>query len=65
MTSLLLALLMAVSVAGILLGVRMIRADAKLPSDLQLALEVGPAACPGPDRRSTASAYASHPSSCV
>ncbi|MFD8028266.1 DUF5936 domain-containing protein [Streptomyces sp. NPDC059717] len=41
MTSLLLALLMAVSVAGILLGVRMIRADAKLPSDLQLALEVG------------------------
>ncbi|MFE6552487.1 DUF5936 domain-containing protein [Streptomyces sp. NPDC057746] len=41
MTSLLLALLMAVAVAGILLGVRMIRADAKLPSDLQLALEVG------------------------
>ncbi|MET8635362.1 DUF5936 domain-containing protein [Streptomyces sp. NPDC004680] len=41
MTSLLLALLMAVAVAGILLGVRMIRADAKLPGDLQLALEVG------------------------
>lgn len=41
MLPLLLALLMAVSVAGILLGVRMIRADAKLPSDLALALEVG------------------------
>ena len=41
MLSLLLALLTAVSVAGILLGIRMIRADAKLPSDLALALEVG------------------------
>ncbi|MEU1592964.1 DUF5936 domain-containing protein [Streptomyces sp. NPDC005708] len=41
MLPLFLALLMAVSVAGILLGVRMIRADAKLPSDLSLALEVG------------------------
>ncbi|MGW9023153.1 DUF5936 domain-containing protein [Streptomyces sp. NPDC055722] len=41
MLPLFLALLMAVSVAGILLGVRMIRADAKLPSDLALALEVG------------------------
>ncbi|GAA3823484.1 DUF5936 domain-containing protein [Streptomyces chiangmaiensis] len=41
MLPLFLALLMAVSVAGILLGVRMIRADAKLPSDLVLALEVG------------------------
>ncbi|MEU6219519.1 DUF5936 domain-containing protein [Streptomyces sp. NPDC047022] len=41
MLPLLLALLMAASVAGILLGVRMIRADAKLPGDLALALEVG------------------------
>ena len=41
MLPLLLALLMAVSVAGVLVGVRMIRADAKLPSDLALALEVG------------------------
>ncbi|KUN57097.1 hypothetical protein AQJ43_02265 [Streptomyces avermitilis] len=32
---------MAVAVAGVLLGIRMIRADAKLPSDLVLALEVG------------------------
>ncbi|MEU8591577.1 DUF5936 domain-containing protein [Streptomyces sp. NPDC048664] len=38
---LLLALLTALSLAGVLLGVRMIRADAKLPSDLALALEVG------------------------
>lgn len=41
MLPLLLALLMAVAVAGALLGIRMIRADAKLPSDLMLALEVG------------------------
>ncbi|MDW4907660.1 DUF5936 domain-containing protein [Streptomyces sp. ADMS] len=41
MLPLLLALLMAVAVAGALLGIRMIRADAKLPSDLLLALEVG------------------------
>ncbi|GAA3855219.1 DUF5936 domain-containing protein [Streptomyces lacrimifluminis] len=41
MLPLLLALLMAIAVAGALLGVRMIRADAKLPSDLLLALEVG------------------------
>ncbi|MFD1660950.1 DUF5936 domain-containing protein [Streptomyces caeni] len=41
MLPLLLALLMAVSVAGILFAVRMIRAEAKLPSDLALALEVG------------------------
>ncbi|MET7701850.1 DUF5936 domain-containing protein [Streptomyces sp. NPDC005485] len=41
MLSLLLALAMAVSVAGVLLGIRMIRADAKLPGDLALALEVG------------------------
>ncbi|MER6351559.1 DUF5936 domain-containing protein [Streptomyces sp. NPDC001634] len=41
MLPLLLALLTAVSVAGTLLGIRMIRADAKLPSDLALALEVG------------------------
>ncbi|MFD5631084.1 MULTISPECIES: DUF5936 domain-containing protein [unclassified Streptomyces] len=38
---LLLALVMAASIAGVLLGIRMIRADAKLPSDLVLALEVG------------------------
>ncbi|MEU9366909.1 DUF5936 domain-containing protein [Streptomyces avermitilis] len=38
---LLLAALMAAAVAGVLLGIRMIRADAKLPSDLVLALEVG------------------------
>ena len=41
MFALLLALAMAVSVAGVLLGIRMIRADAKLPGDLALALEVG------------------------
>jgi tight adherence protein C len=41
MLQLLLALLMAIAVAGALLGIRMIRADAKLPSDLLLALEVG------------------------
>jgi tight adherence protein C len=40
-TPLLLALLMAVSVAGVLLGVQVIRAEAKLPGDLALALEVG------------------------
>lgn len=38
---LLLAALTAVAVAGILLGIRMIRAEAKLPGDLALALEVG------------------------
>ncbi|WP_330293667.1 DUF5936 domain-containing protein [Streptomyces sp. NBC_00576] len=41
MLPLLLALLMAIAVGGALLGIRMIRADAKLPSDLLLALEVG------------------------
>lgn len=41
MLPLLLALLMAIAVAGALLGIRMIRAEAKLPSDLLLALEVG------------------------
>ncbi|MGW0710839.1 DUF5936 domain-containing protein [Streptomyces sp. NPDC002643] len=41
MLPLLLALLMAISVAGVILGIRMIRADAKLPTDLALALEVG------------------------
>ncbi|MEH0418850.1 DUF5936 domain-containing protein [Streptomyces sp. B21-083] len=41
MLPLLLALLMAIAVAGALLGIRMIRADVKLPSDLLLALEVG------------------------
>ncbi|MGY1497904.1 DUF5936 domain-containing protein [Streptomyces sp. QTS52] len=41
MLPLLLALVMALAVAGALLGIRMIRADAKLPSDLLLALEVG------------------------
>ncbi|MER5947179.1 DUF5936 domain-containing protein [Streptomyces sp. NPDC001904] len=38
---LLLALLMGLAVLGIFLGVRMYRADAKIPSDLALALEVG------------------------
>jgi tight adherence protein C len=38
---LLLAALMGVAVGGFLLGLRMYRADAKLPSDLALALEVG------------------------
>ncbi|WP_371662314.1 DUF5936 domain-containing protein [Streptomyces sp. NBC_00280] len=41
MLPLLLALVMAIAVAGALLGIRMIRADAKLPSDMLLALEVG------------------------
>jgi tight adherence protein C len=36
-----LALLMAVSVWGVFAGLRMYRAEAKLPSDLVLALEVG------------------------
>ncbi|MFL5992904.1 MAG: DUF5936 domain-containing protein, partial [Streptomyces sp.] len=36
-----LALLMAVSVWGVFAGIRMYRAEAKLPSDLMLALEVG------------------------
>ncbi|MEU0985363.1 DUF5936 domain-containing protein [Streptomyces sp. NPDC005953] len=38
---LLLALLLALSVYGVFHGIRMYRADAKLPGDLQLALEVG------------------------
>ncbi|CAM5689305.1 DUF5936 domain-containing protein [Streptomyces aurantiogriseus] len=38
---LLLALVMGLSVWGIFAGVRMFRADAKLPADLALALEVG------------------------
>ncbi|MFE5485969.1 DUF5936 domain-containing protein [Streptomyces sp. NPDC056527] len=38
---LLLALVAALSVAGIFHGIRLYRADAKLPGDLQLALEVG------------------------
>ncbi|MGW5095034.1 DUF5936 domain-containing protein [Streptomyces nodosus] len=41
MLPLFLALLTALSAAGILLGIRLIRADAKLPGDLALALEVG------------------------
>ncbi|MBV7700959.1 DUF5936 domain-containing protein [Streptomyces sp. TRM70350] len=39
--ALLLALLMAVGVCGIFAGIRMYRAEAKLPGDLVLALEVG------------------------
>ncbi|MER6622203.1 MULTISPECIES: DUF5936 domain-containing protein [unclassified Streptomyces] len=39
--ALLLALLMGLAVYGAFAGVRMYRADAKLPSDLALALEVG------------------------
>lgn len=38
---LLLALLMAVGVGGMLLGLRMYRAETKLPDDLAIALEVG------------------------
>ncbi|MEU6879749.1 DUF5936 domain-containing protein [Streptomyces sp. NPDC046712] len=38
---LLLALCAGLSVAGIFYGIRLYRADAKLPGDLQLALEVG------------------------
>ncbi|MFD8572274.1 DUF5936 domain-containing protein [Streptomyces sp. NPDC059639] len=38
---LLLALLMALAVLGVFTGIRMYRADAKIPSDLALALEVG------------------------
>ncbi|MFJ5301641.1 DUF5936 domain-containing protein [Streptomyces sp. NPDC088350] len=41
MTALVLALVMGLSVWGIFAGVRMYRADVKLPSDLVLALEVG------------------------
>src|SRR5688500_3217167 len=41
MLGLLLALLLALSVVGIFFGLRMYRADAKLPGDLALALEVG------------------------
>ncbi|MFS8201005.1 DUF5936 domain-containing protein [Streptomyces sp. CWNU-52B] len=41
MLALLLAALMGLAVGGILLGVRMYRAEAKLPGDLALALEVG------------------------
>lgn len=41
MISLLLALVLGLSVYGIFHGIRMYRADAKLPGDLALALEVG------------------------
>ncbi|MFE1046468.1 DUF5936 domain-containing protein [Streptomyces olivaceus] len=41
LTGLLLALLMGLSVWGAFAGVRMYRADTKLPADLALALEVG------------------------
>ncbi|CAL9578498.1 DUF5936 domain-containing protein [Streptomyces sp. enrichment culture] len=41
LTGLLLALLMGLSVWGAFAGIRMYRADAKLPDDLALALEVG------------------------
>jgi tight adherence protein C len=39
--ALLLALLSGLAVAGLLFGIRMLRAEAKLPGDLALALEVG------------------------
>ncbi|MFD4504425.1 DUF5936 domain-containing protein [Streptomyces sp. NPDC058457] len=39
--ALLLSLLMALAVYGVFAGVRMYRADAKLPADLAIALEVG------------------------
>ncbi|KJY47218.1 membrane protein, partial [Streptomyces sp. NRRL S-444] len=41
MTALLLALLLGVSVFGAFHGIRLYRAETKLPSDLALALEVG------------------------
>jgi tight adherence protein C len=41
MTALVLGLVMGLSVWGIFAGIRMYRADAKLPTDLVLALEVG------------------------
>lgn len=41
MIALLLALALAVSVLGVFHGIRLYRADVKLPSDLALALEVG------------------------
>ncbi|NGO46845.1 DUF5936 domain-containing protein [Streptomyces ureilyticus] len=41
MLALLLALLSGLAVAGLLFGIRMLRAEAKLPGDLALALEVG------------------------
>lgn len=41
MPALLLALLMGLAVAGVFQGVRMYRAEAKLPPDLAVALEVG------------------------
>ncbi|MGV9315062.1 DUF5936 domain-containing protein [Streptomyces sp. NPDC003691] len=41
MTGLLLAVLLGLSVYGVFHGIRMYRADAKLPGDLVLALEVG------------------------
>ncbi|MFI1679465.1 DUF5936 domain-containing protein [Streptomyces sp. NPDC020607] len=41
MLSLLLAAVMGLAVAGVCQGVRMYRADAKLPTDLAVALEVG------------------------
>ncbi|MFF1490955.1 DUF5936 domain-containing protein [Streptomyces sp. NPDC058304] len=41
MTALLLALLLGVSVFGVFHGIRLYRAETKLPSDLALALEVG------------------------
>ncbi|GAA1166484.1 DUF5936 domain-containing protein [Streptomyces hebeiensis] len=41
MTGLLLAVAFALAVYGAFFGVRLIRADAKLPSDLAIALEVG------------------------
>ncbi|MEU5896380.1 DUF5936 domain-containing protein [Streptomyces venezuelae] len=41
MLSLLLAAVMGLAVAGVCLGIRMYRADAKLPTDLAVALEVG------------------------
>ena len=41
MITVLLALLVAVSVLGAFHGIRLYRADVKLPTDLALALEVG------------------------
>ncbi|RII20706.1 Bacterial type II secretion system protein F domain protein [Streptomyces sp. YIM 130001] len=49
MLGLLLALLLALAVAGVFQGVRMYRADAKLPSDLAVALEIGGSRVSGAD----------------
>lgn len=60
-----LALLMAVSVWGVFAGLRMYRAEAKLPSDLVLALEVGSTRTGAVDSSSTVWACATPRPCCV